>query len=137
MPVDYSARLEALRQLYERVLQKDESIPESAYKEAGVKNKARIKDIEKEISAVKKMVSMEVKKVVDEDIEKETAQLAKESGITVEEFKATVLGTDRPSKANFAAASALQKKERADQRQLKEMRRQLDLGEFDMQVDYV
>lgn len=139
MPVDYSKKLEALRELYDRVQQKEADIPASAYEAAGVKNKARVKDIEKEISATKKKVSLEKKKETEEEIEKEYAELAKEHNMTVEEFKETVLGKERQvgEGGDFATRHTALKKERADQRQLKEMRRLADRGDFDLQVDYV
>lgn len=139
MPVDYSKKLDALRELYERVQQKEADIPESAYTAAGVKNKARIKDIEKEISATKKKVSFEKKKETEADIEKENIELAKQSGMTIEEFKETVLNKERQvgEGGDFGARHTAQKKERAEQRELKETRRLVDRGDFDMEVDYV
>ncbi|KAL7700520.1 hypothetical protein N2W54_001737 [Lotmaria passim] len=139
MPVDYSKKLEALRELYARVQQKEADIPESTYAAAGLKNKARIKDIEKEISATKKKVSIEMKKETDAEIEKEYAELAKEHGMTVEEFKEKMLGKERQvgEGGDFSAIHAAQKKERAEQRELKETRRQADRGDFDLQVDYI
>lgn len=139
MPVDYSKKLEALRELYDRVQQKEADIPESAYAAAGVKNKARIKDIEKEISATKKKVSMEKKKETEAEIEKEYEAMAKEQNMTLEEFKAKVLEGDRNvgEGGDFASRHTAQKKERAEQRELKETRRLVDRGDFDMQVDYV
>ncbi|CAG9569759.1 conserved hypothetical protein [Leishmania major strain Friedlin] len=139
MPVDYSKKLDALRELYERVQQKDTDIPEDVYAAAGVKNKARLKDIEKEISTTKKKVSQEVKKVTNEEIEKEYEALAKEHNMTVEEFKETVMGKGRQPAlgSEFSERHAAQRKERAEQRDLKETRRQVERGDFDMTVDYV
>ncbi|KAG5486127.1 hypothetical protein GH5_07326 [Leishmania sp. Ghana 2012 LV757] len=139
MPVDYSKKLDALRELYERVQQKDASIPEEAYAAAGVKNKARLKDIEKEISATKRKVSHEVKKVTNEEIEKEYEAIAKEHNMTVEEFKETVMGKGRQAGvgSEFSERHAAQRKERAEQRDLKETRRQVERGDFDLAVDYV
>ncbi|KPA77721.1 hypothetical protein ABB37_07042 [Leptomonas pyrrhocoris] len=139
MPVDYSQKLEALRELYERVQQKEADIPESAYTAAGVKNKARIKDIEKELSATKKKVSLEQKKETDAEIEKEQAQLAEENGMSLEEFKQKVLAKERTvgEGTDLAMRHTAQKKERAQQRELKETRRLADRGDFDLEVDYV
>ncbi|CAJ1018073.1 conserved hypothetical protein [Leishmania braziliensis MHOM/BR/75/M2904] len=139
MPVDYSKKLDALRELYERVQQKDANIAEEAYAAAGVKNKARLKDIEKEISATKKKVSHEVKKVTDEEIEREYEAMAKEHKMTIEEFKETVLGKERQPGvgSEFSERHTALRRERAEQRDLKEMRRQVERGDFDMAVDYV
>ncbi|KAK7197362.1 hypothetical protein NESM_000683500 [Novymonas esmeraldas] len=139
MSVDYSKKLDALRELYERVQQKEADIPESAYAAAGLKNKARLKDIEKELSATKKKVSHEVKKKTNEEIEKEYEAMAKEHNMTIEEFKKTVLGKERQAGvgSDFSERHTAQRKERAEQREMKETRRQVDRGDFDMAVDYV
>ncbi|GET86401.1 hypothetical protein, conserved [Leishmania tarentolae] len=138
MPVDYSKRLDALRELYERVQQEEANIPEDAYTAAGVKNKARLKDIEKEISATKKKVSHEIKKVTNEEIEKEIEELANKQNMTVEEFKENVMGKKRKKAVgrDFSQNKA-QQRDRTEQRDLKETLRQVERGEFDMAVDYV
>ncbi|KAG5510607.1 hypothetical protein JKF63_06905 [Porcisia hertigi] len=139
MSVDYTAKLNALRELYERVKEKDASIPKEMYDTAGVKQNARLKDIEKEISTTKKKVSSEIKKITEKEIEDEYAALAKEHNMTVEEFKETVVRNARPTRLddNHAEHHAAMRKERAGQRELKEKLLQAERGDFDMAVDYV
>lgn len=60
MSSDLSAQFELLRKLHTRV-QSKEDVPPEDYAAAGMKNKARLKDIEKEISSMRKRVSQTIK----------------------------------------------------------------------------
>lgn len=85
MSDDLSQRLDLLRDLYERVRAK-EAVPSADFTALGLKDGARLKDIEKAISAAKKNVSSVLKGEVAAEEQRELAALAKENNMSLEEF---------------------------------------------------
>lgn len=111
MSVDYSAQLDFLREI-QRKVQAKEDVPESDFLKAGLKKNARLKDIEKEISATKKKVSHETKKEAAEEEEKELELEAKANSMTLEQYK-EYLDEDKINKAfgdNFAERQKAQER---------------------------
>lgn len=140
MSVDYNTRLDALREMH-TLLQQKEPVPETVAAAASMKPNARLKDVEKEIASIKKMVSKQVKTATNEAIEKDYEQIAREHNMTLEEFKKTVLNEGKDKKVLDIEARAIgQKKmerERDGARQKKDLERLADQGAFKMEVDYV
>eukprot|EP00796_Vickermania_ingenoplastis_P012047 gene12047-8299_t len=83
---DLSGRLDLLRSCLEKKRNK-EIIPDADLERAGLTSKSRIKDIEKEIVAVRARISSGIKGGIKREEEKELAEEAERQNISVEELK--------------------------------------------------
>lgn len=96
--MNFEKKLDKLRTILEKKKNK-EDISESELAEVGLTSKSRIKDIEKEIKAVRSQVSKSIKVDVHEEVEKDliaeleelrVAEKGKYLTMTLEEYKTEV-----------------------------------------------
>ncbi|RNF26089.1 uncharacterized protein Tco025E_01718 [Trypanosoma conorhini] len=127
-----SDRLKALRELSSLLKDKQE-VPQGLWGAAGVKVGARLKDVEKEIVAMKKNVSKDIKTKIEETQQVMLEEEAKRQGVTVEEL----VGKKQEEREFNMQLKKTRQRAREEDRVKKETQRQTDLGEHDMAVDYV
>ncbi|KEG11997.1 hypothetical protein DQ04_02081000 [Trypanosoma grayi] len=125
-------KLKALREL-STLLKEKRDVPQPLWDQAGVKVGARMKDVEREIVAVKKGVSRGLKTKYEEEQRAVLEEEAKKQGITVEEL----LGKQNDDREFNMQLKAARERARGEERVKKEVQRQTDLGEHDLAVDYV
>ncbi|EAN93532.1 hypothetical protein C3747_161g133c [Trypanosoma cruzi] len=125
-------RLKALREL-SSLLKEKKDVPQELWGMAGMKVGARLKDVEKEIVAMKKNVSKDIKSQMMEKQQTMLEDEAKRHGVTVEEL----VGKTQEEREFNMQLKRNRERARDGDRAKKEVQRQTDLGEYDMAVDYV
>ncbi|PBJ77263.1 hypothetical protein TcG_05186 [Trypanosoma cruzi] len=128
----HSERLKALREL-SSLLKEKKDVPQELWGMAGMKVGARLKDVEKEIVAMKKNVSKDIKSQMMEKQQTMLEDEAKRHGVTVEEL----VGKTQEEREFNMQLKRNRERARDGDRVKKEVQRQTDLGEYDMAVDYV
>ncbi|KAF8306491.1 hypothetical protein C4B63_235g11c [Trypanosoma cruzi] len=128
----HSERLKALREL-SSLLKEKKDVPQELWGMAGMKVGARLKDVEKEIVAMKKNVSKDIKSQMMEEQQTMLEDEAKRHGVTVEEL----VGKTQEEREFNMQLKRNRERARDGDRVKKEVQRQTDLGEYDMAVDYV
>ncbi|RNF10880.1 hypothetical protein TraAM80_01264 [Trypanosoma rangeli] len=128
----YSDKLRALREL-SSLLKGKQDVPQELWGEAGVKVGARLKDVEKEIVAMKKNVSKDIKTKMEEAQHMMLEDEARRQGLTVEEL----VGKKQEDREFNMQLKKTRERTREEDRVKKETQRQTDLGEHDMAVEYV
>ncbi|EAN90007.1 hypothetical protein C3747_3g245c [Trypanosoma cruzi] len=128
----HSERLKALREL-SSLLKEKKNVPQELWGMAGMKVGARLKDVEKEIVAMKKNVSKDIKSQMMEEQQTMLEDEAKRHGVTVEEL----VGKTQEEREFNMQLKRNRERARDGDRVKKEVQRQTDLGEYDMAVDYV
>ncbi|CCW64613.1 unnamed protein product [Phytomonas sp. EM1] len=128
-----------LRELYDKI-KNGEDVQEADYTRVGLKNKARLKDIEKEISNNKRKVSRSIKLEMAQQEEIELMEVAKRENLTIEELKEQLAEKERNS--DFSCNDrALRHKENskkiAEARNNKTKQYGAAIGEYDLYVEYV
>ncbi|ESL07719.1 hypothetical protein TRSC58_04588 [Trypanosoma rangeli SC58] len=128
----YSDKLRALREL-SSLLKEKQDVPQELWAEAGVKVGARLKDVEKEIVAMKKNVSKGIKTKMEETQQTILEDEARRQGLTVEEL----VGKKQEDREFNMQLKKTRERAREEDRVKKETQRRTDLGEHDMTVEYV
>ncbi|CAD2220474.1 hypothetical protein AGDE_02341 [Angomonas deanei] len=122
-------QLDALRRILE-LHQKKEPIPSELYQEAGVKDKARIKDIEKEIKAVKGRIGSNNKQKAKINEEENLKAEAEAAGMTLEDYKESLKEKNNQWSGDYRDKERQVAQDRAESRAKKETR--LNQGDFDL-----
>ncbi|KAH9586199.1 hypothetical protein LSM04_000239 [Trypanosoma melophagium] len=125
-------RLKALRELSTLLKEKAE-VPAGLWEEAGMRVGARLKDVEKEIVALKKSVSVGIKTRAVEEQQAALEEEARRQGLSVEEL----LGKQQEEREFNLQLKRARERAREEGRVKKEVQRQTDMGDHDLTVDYV
>ena len=133
--MSYNQKLDALKQLSTSLAQK-EDIPDSLWDAAGFtaesKKKRRLKEVEQEIVAIKKKISVEMKDRTNKTLEKEAEDL----GISVDEMIGKVKkekgihGTHQQDKRSVEDAAKAG-------REKKLLEAAVGRGDYDLERDFV
>lgn len=131
--MSYSAKLDALKQVSTALAQKEE-VADSLWDAAGFtaesKKKRRLKEVEQEIVAIKKKISVEMKDKTNKSLEKEAEDL----GISLDELTGKVkkeknIGHQQDKRTVDDAAKAGREK--------KILEAAVSRGDYDMECDFV
>ncbi|CCW66731.1 unnamed protein product [Phytomonas sp. Hart1] len=131
--------MKLLRELYDKI-RNGEDVQEADYINAGIKNKARLKDIEKEISSTKKKVSHCIKQEIAQQEEAELVQVAMRENLTIEELKEKLQEKERNidiSSSDRTLRHRQQRKDIADARNNKTKQYEMATGEHNLYVEYI
>lgn len=115
------------------LLKDKQEVPLELWGDAGVKVGSRLKDVEKEIVALKKNVSRDIKEKCEAQQRALYEEEAERQGVTVEQL----LGEHKVEREFNVQLKCSRERARNDERAKKETQRQVDFGEHDMNAEYL